>query len=502
MTIPANLVDKTRRWDFQSSVRERGFQVDTATIEYASIDLATYNATADAINSASPTDEFPIIVTVDSGVPVELFRGRVLDWRLEERFTQKGRETVGILEAQDSRSLLLNTRAPNTIQFLGTVIGPAGIAVPGQTAAQAIQYLAGLVGIFIEIDTVVSPLTDYNLYQPPVTAGMSIGAAIAALLDPVQGDRRGLRVDFVRRGGSYRLQQRTIPVGAAEYTVDAAATTLRSYRRTFPLNPEDPPGGVLQGIAFDPTGGGGTLTGIPRERLYSIVDCYSLPFGTGLGEVCRYYTFGRLSREVVTRTLIAPDGTTALVVDESFFEYDTNAVLVTRRNDTRRNHVLEKRQIIHHIVNDDGKEQVEFIEYFTRESDGTFRRTEVRTNTKAETEAGVSKMLAVERIGRSHITIVDRDFEWSPGDMQARPEFNAPLTNRLREIPVPSTAQQGLSLYEIEVAGPLDTRIVAGNRVALGTEIVTPRPYYVTSVRAHWQKDRGHGMSITGEAWI
>lgn len=501
MPLPANLTDKIRRWDYQSSAREEGFRADTATIEYASIDLATFEAVAEAINTATIAgDPVVILVNVD-GQDVELFRGVVGDWRLEERGGQGLRETVGVLEAQDERGRLLRTAAPETLVFRGpllTLISGTGPGFPiiayGRAFSEMFSEMARIGGV-----TISGPLPrDYAFHQQIAVAGLSVGSAMSEILKPLQ-EFRGLRNDFIRRGQIYQVRERTIPLGTADLSIPGSLVKVRSYRRTFPQDPRQDLTEITPAIEFD-----GGLAGVGFSDANNVTRCYDTPDG---GSICQEFFLGRITGEEITKRLIAGDGSTHTVVDRIDYEYAGFLHRLDGRIATTTvDGIVEKRDETAYYYSPDDKIAAEYTRRFARNRQGTLQLVAVTTLDKAETDAGAVKTMTHDRVTQTDVIPEDRAFEFSPGDLDSAVEIGRPPSDRIirpaDEIdPLPLL---GRSLIEVGLEVPLDTRISSGTIVDLTAPVTVTAAtrFYIVGVQASWAKGQGHTMRIDGEAWI
>lgn len=487
MAVPADLADRTRRWSFSSSVNDRGFRVDTARVEYASISPTTFLAVSDTLNAAASTDSFSIVVTVD-GVPVELFRGIVTSWELEQKFGQHEIETVGILEAQDERGMLLRELAPLDLTFRGVEIsgqspGDLGGTRTGHTTfAEAVAALGARVGLTITSEV------DYTLTHPVVLAGMSLGTGISYLLDPLQ-QAQGLRADFVRNGSLYEVRQRTIPLGAPDFILPITIAKVKSYRKTLPKPPEVP---VADEDA--PTG--------PDPCPISFTEDFSTP-DASVSITVNY--FGCFMTEKRTAITIPPITGSTTTTRESF-SYD-----------------MEGHQIEHHSITDvDGEVQAEtrtrnvhnpssgrnlgqVTAHLRPSRDGTMAVREIDAVAYGTTETGTHKTAHVIGINprTGSVRPISVRTEHSHGDTSVDPErINMGNFSR-EEAPLDPTAQVGRFFCEATVSIPLDMRIQAGMIVEFTDVLVATTRYYVVGVDASWDAARAmHEMTLKLEAWV
>lgn len=278
---------------------------DLARVEYGPIDLTTYEAVADAINGAAPTDRFDILVnTGPSETPLELFEGPVVSWQLEERYGDDGKggvikETVGVLEGLDARGVTLQTRLDQHILFQGVSYPRPSVGVPpstrvvNSTLRTVIEYLAGQAGFGVN----VPDAANYTLSSPMLTTGSTIGQMMAQLLLPLQ-QVRSRRVDFVRTGNVYTLQQRPDPLPSPDHVIPWDQVELRGWRRTRPRPAPVKPTDVELATEFI-GGASGRTAESPLDTWGFRSELIVLPDGT----IENSYQDGRLTRQVVDRTV-------------------------------------------------------------------------------------------------------------------------------------------------------------------------------------------------------
>jgi hypothetical protein len=502
-----DLTERLRRWHLRTSVQEEGFRVDEAELEYAAVDLATHQAWADVFNTADPEDAFDIVVEFE-GSPVTLFRGIVTDWEFSQRWTQGGVESIGILRAQDLRGKLLRTLAPDDVQFPGVTFTPAGYTTPRNTFASVVTYLAGLVGLTVEVD----PAVDYVLGSGATVAGYSLGAAIQHLLAPLQ-QARGVRADFVRTGiDRYAIRPRTIPLPAPDVILPMDVVMVRSYRRTRPKPPPAP----------QPRRYGYTIEqGQPKEQAqeeepgpYS--QCVDFAHEGVHGQTCREYQGGLLVQETTRRTYSTAEGGDKEVEDRTTFTYtwevDEDFLLrrvVRIRNTTTVDGIVRRED--EHTVHYDGEGRViaeTTAQFVTDEESGASVLERFDLLTKSEVGPIAVKTAMSDRITRDDVIPDPRQYELSPGTLSTdserankRPEEWTIATRPATSTP-PVDPQIGKSLVEVELELPLDPRITAGIVVQLSDALITPSTFYVTATEAEWTRDQGHRMRVTAEAWV
>ncbi len=494
------------------SVREDGFRADRATVEYASVDGATFQGVADTINAAASTDSFAIVVDVE-GSPVELFRGIVTDWRLQEEWRAGpggAKETIGVLEALDERGKLTRTEADPAIAYRGVeVMGQVRTAY--STLGGILRDMAQRVGmppLTVEVEA------DYSISQSVVPAGFSYSTAAAHLLRPAQRIRSG-RVDFVRDGQAYVLQKRPLVLPTADVSVPMDIMRLRSYRKTLPRSPTEAeaPAVTTPAQEFADSGniGGASPPALPSGS-YTLR--YDLPDGSGYDE--RSYQFNRIINERIVRAA-TPSGTgtpppgTSVAEDLVVYSYDSLLRPTGHIATTFVDGVLV-REVTHYIVQD--PDHCGVIEHTVIRSNtgpgGVLVEVARETKTKAQSETGVQKALYRAQISSSRITWEHPTYEFSPGDCTTLIEPQAPRFGFMAEPADLATrktdadAQAGMALVEASFEMPLDTRIMPGRVIEItGTSLVTQTRFYCVSVRASWDgRGRPHRMTWDGEVWV
>lgn len=197
--IPSDLASRVTWWRLASSV-ESAVGADSATIKYAPIDLATFQAVADTFNAASPADSYSIVYEED-GRPTELFRGQVVDWRLDAQWDRGRKETVAILEALDDRARLFHSRLDPVRTFRGVEVLPDGQRLPHSSFAGVVRAVCAEAGLPVQVST------DYTLSRPVVPLGLSMGQLLESLIAPLQ-QVRSARADFARDGQIFTVKAR------------------------------------------------------------------------------------------------------------------------------------------------------------------------------------------------------------------------------------------------------------------------------------------------------
>ncbi|MGH2625669.1 MAG: hypothetical protein ACRDHY_03335, partial [Anaerolineales bacterium] len=431
--IPADLADRVRSWSLSSSCGGGGFNADRAVVEYGPIDLATFEALADTFNAAGTADAFSIVVEVD-GALVEIFRGPVFDWRFERRYAASEIITVGILEALDERGKLIRTAAPSTISFLGVdtspfAVWPFGIYTRQVNSrfAEVVQYLCGLVGLTVSVDSAL----DYALSQSVVTPGMSLADAVGALMAPLQ--RTAARADFVRDGQTYTIKKRPLTLGAADVQLPGDIFSMLSYRKSIPkpLAEQTLPATVTPAALYS----GGAQVGAANPPAFpsgTYEICFDLPDNSG--EICRTYQDGRLVKER-TQRVITPttSGQSVAVEDITFFSYDGTGRLIGHTSQTFKDGGLKWETDWNVTLDVDGRVLAETTVHREIQANGSLIETFREVISKAETESGTMKTLLRETLEADSVTVEQRAYEFSPGDMGTLPEVVAPETYLLAE---------------------------------------------------------------------
>lgn len=503
--IPADLADRVRSWTLSSSCGGGGFNADRAVVEYGPIDMATFLALADTFNAASTADIFSITVDVDGQV-IEIFRGPVMDWRWERRYAGDEILTVGVLEALDERGKLIRTPAPATISFLGVVVQPDGTRQVNSRFGAVVQYLCSLVGLSVAVDAVL----DYALSQSVVTPGMALADAIGALMAPLQ--RTGARADFVRDGQTYRIKKRPLTLGAPDVQLPADVVAVSSYRKSIPrpLPLATTPAVLTPGPLY----AGGNQIGAAQPPAFpsgSYEICIDLPDNSG--EDCRSYQNGRLVKQSIRRVITpTTSGQSVTVEDVTFFAYDGAGRLIGHRAQTFEDGALKWQTEWAVELDVDGKDRAETTVHQETQSDGSLIEIFREVISKAETEAGTMKTLLRETLSPDAVTVEQRAYEFSPGDMGTLPEIVAPETYLLSEpadedpLKVDADLTAGKVLVEASFEGPLDVRVLPGKIVELtGSSPIAQTKFYATSVSGRHERSKersAHRMTWSGEVWL
>lgn len=548
--IPADLASRAKRWRFSSSV-EAAVGADSATVEYAPIDAATFQAVADTFNAASPADSYSIMYEED-GRPTELFRGQVVDWRLEARWDRGSKETVAILEALDDRARLYHSRLDPVRTFRGVEVLPDGQRLPHSSFAGVVRAVCAEAGLPIQVSA------DYTLSRPVVPLGLSMGQLLESLIAPLQ-QVRSARADFARDGQMFTIKARSLVLGAADLQIAQGLVSLESYRRSRPMPPDDtPPQTPAQ--EFD-SGDGGEIPGEVPEMppryeggSSSLVESVDIPATDSLpsGTITRFYgAGGRLWAEETLRYIRLEDGTQVEVFDRRDYIYDTRGRLLGHDSTTyhnkssvpagrRRVRAATFRILMHGITGRILGEQTIETEY----SYETGRQVEqkIATLARAQAEGGVQKCLMRETAALKSVQSDPRVFEFSPGEDASgeaepgagpgpggtlRPDRPSGLMSEPQDIekvrrdarrqagrelapgdPAPPPRQDlrpGRDLIEVSIAAPLDPRFTAGKVLEITGGLVGVTRFYITNTNAEWSAGQGstsHLMTIQAEAWV
>jgi hypothetical protein len=235
------------RWSLHSTVREPGFVVDEASLEYVDVDQATFQTLATTFAQASPQDAVDLYVTV-GGQQTHLFRGVVRDWAWEETPDGTGR---AVLVAEDERGRLLDTEIPAGWVCPGVShnFRDPSASVLGLTFLVVLRRLAALAGLVIDTSGAPDYAVGPDLNPRP---GSTVGEVMAALLRAYQQVRMR-KVDLIRTGpAAYRLAQRPATLSGG-VSVPASAVRLRRYRRSLmpPLENAVVVGAVAPGTEFN-----------------------------------------------------------------------------------------------------------------------------------------------------------------------------------------------------------------------------------------------------------
>lgn len=492
--LPADLADKIIRWEYNSAAQEAGFQPDRATIQYADIDLATYHAVAEGINNAAAFDPVSIVVMIDT-IPVELFAGEVVDWRLEERFDHGVRSTVGVLEAQDLRGRLLRTAGPLVV-FGSSTRQFGQLATGGRTFAEVVAHCAAVCGISLTLDATL----DYVIPVSMVGGTGPLATVLTNLLQPWQ-QRRAVIADVVRTGSSsFRIQRRIHTPTVADITVPPEATKMRSYRRSL----VDPPpavetiGGELGGD--QPAGDGGCG------------DCGSHSSSSSEGPEGTSHTSTTIvcdancnaTLEVTESDTTDADGEDHSTSSLTFYAYAGvgpcgQLMLSSRSSTTWTDGYLSSTELTSYFYSSDGRNighHTQRAEYTPADVLPIRRSSEIYTVTPAG--AGSIKSLTRTEVGESGDPVVFQATDFSPGDTDAQPE-----------CPPDSTAIVVVNppveyLIEVSLEFPLHPFVHAGLVLEVGgpAPVTVASMFYLTQVSASWDREGGHSMQAAGEHWL
>lgn len=499
---------------------------DLARVEYGPIDLTTYEAVADAINGAAPTDRFDILVnTGPSETPLELFEGPVVSWQLEERYGDDGKGgvskvTVGVLEALDARGLALQTRMDQHILYQGVSYPRPSLGQPPSTRAVnstmrgVLQHLASQAGFAVD----VPDAADYALSSPLLTTGATIGQLMAQLLLPLQ-QVRSRRVDFVRNGSTYTLTQRPDPLPSPDVVIPWEEVELRGWRRTRPKPPQQVPSEIELATEYN-GGAAGRTADSPLDTWGFHSELIVLPDGTILNS----YHDGRLTSQIVDRTVNGVSERTELAVSA------VNAIIEGHTAEYFRGGV-RMRVATHRIIrNPLGAIAAEHTEIVARDPLETplpaltFESSTVITKTRHG--AGTLKTILRTRVNNSGVVVVDPPvYEFSPGDTHAVDDAfgNSPFgpisgpfaigyapgygplmqeTDDVETFNGFAAAQETRDLVEMSCSLPLNPSLLPGMTIEFSASPVTVNRFYVTSVHMNWDADSSrHVMQVDAEAW-
>ena len=495
--LPADIASLMRRWRMSSSVEGNGFQVDQLVAEYASVELATYHAIADTLNTADPLDAIVISYLVET-VPWEIFRGTVVSWELQERFSNGVRETVGVLTAQDRRGVLNRTEGPDDVVYRGTEMNPNTLQrFEHDFLSHAMGDLCNRAGLPVLFEF------DYPLTQNATPAGMTLGQAISHLLEPAQR-AEGIRADFIRRGDVYVVRQRTIPLGTADVTIPVGNVAVRRYRKSRPRPSVAPRTAIVPAQVR-----GGLVWNVEWPTEDQSV-CTDYEFENGFGRSCSNYDNGRLVSTSNDRTITALNGVTTVTETRTTYGYDTRGRSTGNHSDTNVNGVLMAQSITDIHYDTTGRHRLEVTRNLRRNRAGVMVVVEVSSTAKNETAAGAIKFKVTDLITGIGVLAGTNISEYSSGDLSGNPE-RADQGTALRGEPddigaIDISAQLGRALLECSVDVPLDPRLVSAGVVVefSGTpSLVTDTRFYVVGVESSWEKGaNAHTQTLSLEAWV